>query len=51
MQTTAFTSNYSRKPRRRFDFKGDRIDKLDWQGMEIVPVQKDFYVEHLNKTT
>ena len=44
MQTTAFTSNYSLKPRRRFNFKGDRIDKLDWQDMELAPVQKDLYI-------
>ena len=47
----ALTSNHTLKPRRRFNFKGDRIDKRDWQDMEIVLVQKDFNAQRLGKTT
>ena len=38
-----------RGPRsRQFDFQGNRLDKINWNGMEIVPVQKTFLVEHPN---
>lgn len=36
----------SLQPRKRFNFKGERIDKIDWHGQEIVPVNKDFLCEH-----
>lgn len=34
--------------KRQFNNIGERLDKLDWHGVEIVPVRKDFVFTHPN---
>lgn len=32
--------------RGQFNINGERLDKIDWNGTEIVPVRKDFVIQH-----
>lgn len=38
--------NYTHNRRVKYSSRGERVEVIDWQGLEIVPVQKDFSFEH-----
>jgi ATP-dependent RNA helicase DDX5/DBP2 len=36
------------KGRRQFNIQGERLDKIPWNGIELIPVQKNFMIDHPN---